>query len=810
MRKALLASALVLTLFLGSPPVPATAATGTTSSSLEILTQCLDQVLPPGTSGNNDTLLQKVARLAKFRQCAVDSGFTLPAALTCVNSASGSTLTVLYTQVKQCITDTRVRVGAVAAQLVTSGYAIDVFRGSVPPLSADARAIVADLTEALGDGTGQIAALRSALAAQQSGGSAATLRPEMTTALAGFSEWNGTIGAVLGGWQGDLDERRTRYLSAASALAQGATALTGSGNTMTALVPSTGAISAKVTGTIDDLKTVAQGTAAVAQVLATLAEALPGITSDLQQINTGLDGANRAMTQMNAAIGQVNQSLDEMNRSIAAANVAMDQINAGIKQANAGMDQMIAGLDEMNAGMDQMNAAVADFPNIKAMLGSGMSLSNFGDFYDDPFQGTPEERLQRLNDQQSRDQYMSLLLGVTPGIGDALGLSGAITGKDVVTGQPLNGTERALGAVFVLGYVKGIGKAADLAGVTGKLNKAGGVLKKTKDAVAALRAGASLPAGWTTRVLSGPPAGLSKQAGVTWTEAVLSGGGAKLFYSSDGRIYAQTDEGLTYLGTRTLDDVGDACLNSFRPETRVVLGGGGTAPIASLRAGDLVLAGDTITGRPVPEPVTAVHVHTDTELTDVTVAGGGPDAVVHTTGEHPFWDADARAWVDAEDLAEGTALRTPAGVTAEVAGVRSFTGSQDMYNLTVAGYHTYFVHAGDTAVLVHNCPMARSPNALKNVKLPKSLNGVDIPHVRENHVPGGAGVHSGKNLWPSTVTDDQITEVAASAFRSNPRVVGWDSGTRMIQAQARVNGKLYEFIINKDSGIMRTIYPKLN
>ena len=53
-----------------------------------------------------------------------------------------------------------------------------------------------------------------------------------------------------------------------------------------------------------------------------------------------------------------------------------------------------------------------------------------------------------------------------------------------------------------------------------------------------------------------------------------------------------------------------------------------------------------------------------------------------------------------------------------------------------------------------------------------------------------------------------LDAVAAAAFRSNPKVVGWDERTRMIQAQARVNGKLYEFIINKDTGIMRSIYPK--
>ena len=103
-------------------------------------------------------------------------------------------------------------------------------------------------------------------------------------------------------------------------------------------------------------------------------------------------------------------------------------------------------------------------------------------------------------------------------------------------------------------------------------------------------------------------------------------------------------------------------------------------------------------GRPVSGVVSALHRHTDAALTDVAVGG----IVLHTTRTHPFWSEDRQAWVFAADLRPGELLRTSDGKLAVVGGVRSFTGSREMYDLTVDDVHTYFVVAGDLAVLVHN------------------------------------------------------------------------------------------------------------
>ena len=84
--------------------------------------------------------------------------------------------------------------------------------------------------------------------------------------------------------------------------------------------------------------------------------------------------------------------------------------------------------------------------------------------------------------------------------------------------------------------------------------------------------------------------------------------------------------------------------------------------------------------------------------------------MVHTTTEHPFWDATTGQWTLAGDLRPGDQLTTTApGTTVTVAAVHTWTGSHDMRNLTVEAIHTYYVIAGTTPVLVHNtfgkCPV---------------------------------------------------------------------------------------------------------
>jgi hypothetical protein len=134
---------------------------------------------------------------------------------------------------------------------------------------------------------------------------------------------------------------------------------------------------------------------------------------------------------------------------------------------------------------------------------------------------------------------------------------------------------------------------------------------------------------------------------------------------------------------------------------------GSTKKIEDVQLGDMVLATDPVTGKTEARRVEDLHLNLDTLLTDLTVkvkAGGEERTVVlNTTYNHPFWDNTAATWVDAGDLTVGHGLLTPDGRTATVESVRVYVGATAMRDLTVADVHTYYVVAGNTPVLVHNC-----------------------------------------------------------------------------------------------------------
>ncbi|WP_316743236.1 LamG-like jellyroll fold domain-containing protein [Streptomyces sp. MK7] len=81
---------------------------------------------------------------------------------------------------------------------------------------------------------------------------------------------------------------------------------------------------------------------------------------------------------------------------------------------------------------------------------------------------------------------------------------------------------------------------------------------------------------------------------------------------------------------------------------------------------------------------------------------GAQDAHLTTTFHHPFYDETQSAFVEAKDLKPGDVLQTPTGTT-EVTGVRLYHAHTTTYDLTIGTLHTYYVEAGATPVLVHNC-----------------------------------------------------------------------------------------------------------
>ncbi|MBC3840548.1 hypothetical protein GXW82_10695 [Streptacidiphilus sp. 4-A2] len=169
---------------------------------------------------------------------------------------------------------------------------------------------------------------------------------------------------------------------------------------------------------------------------------------------------------------------------------------------------------------------------------------------------------------------------------------------------------------------------------------------------------------------------------------------------------------ITPLATASLDG-GDAevseasCLNSFAADTRVVMADGKTEQIrpdqgrrpGRIRRPDHRQAGRRPHGPGDPgAPGQQPRQRRRTRR-------ARPHQHVGHHHEHLFWDATSRDWVPADQLQPGHALRTD-GTRAVVADVQRGHGSAYRYNLTVDQLHTYYVLAGSTPVLVHNCQLA--------------------------------------------------------------------------------------------------------
>jgi hypothetical protein len=100
---------------------------------------------------------------------------------------------------------------------------------------------------------------------------------------------------------------------------------------------------------------------------------------------------------------------------------------------------------------------------------------------------------------------------------------------------------------------------------------------------------------------------------------------------------------------------------------------------------------DTTASRPVQVSNTA------------TSGAGASGSTLTTTFHHPFYDETQAAFIQAQYLHVGDLLQTPDGGTAAVTTIHLFHANTTTYDLTIGTLHTYYVLAGATPVLVHNC-----------------------------------------------------------------------------------------------------------
>ncbi|WP_327349859.1 polymorphic toxin-type HINT domain-containing protein [Streptomyces sp. NBC_01321] len=187
-------------------------------------------------------------------------------------------------------------------------------------------------------------------------------------------------------------------------------------------------------------------------------------------------------------------------------------------------------------------------------------------------------------------------------------------------------------------------------------------------------------------------------------------------------------------------DGGGTC-NSFVPGTKVLMADGSTKPIEEVKTGDKVVATDPETGERRIETVTAeIKGQGLKHLVKVTIDTDGKKgtktAQVTATDGHPFWVPELGEWIKATDLHSGQWLQTSAGTYVQITAIERWTAqTAAVHNLTVSDLHTYYVLAGASPVLVHNCG--------DKVWEP-FREGVD--HADQGTLPTSAGISPGSSL----------------------------------------------------------------
>ena len=131
--------------------------------------------------------------------------------------------------------------------------------------------------------------------------------------------------------------------------------------------------------------------------------------------------------------------------------------------------------------------------------------------------------------------------------------------------------------------------------------------------------------------------------------------------------------------------------------------------IGSLKIGDHVLSFDPTTGTTGIYTVTAILIHTDQQIEYLTIDGER----LLTTPEHPFYTQE-RGFTPAGELWQGAHVRKADGSFGMVQAIKVEQHPQQMYNLTVAHAHTFFV--GNQRWLVHSiCSIAGGGASVENI-----------------------------------------------------------------------------------------------
>ncbi|MFC0437396.1 LamG-like jellyroll fold domain-containing protein [Kutzneria buriramensis] len=276
--------------------------------------------------------------------------------------------------------------------------------------------------------------------------------------------------------------------------------------------------------------------------------------------------------------------------------------------------------------------------------------------------------------------------------------------------------------------------------------------------------------------------------------------------------------------------------HSFVGSTGVLMSDGSSKPISQVKVGDKIansVPGDTTLQTHTVQNV--IVTQTDRDFVDLTVkklatklgkAAAGvalaaaavlgsaapasaDTSTLTTTYHHPFYDITQTAFVDAVNLHPGDQLQTADGATAEITSTRAYHEADVTYDLTIDGLHTYYVEAGATALLVHNCDNVNwSPKSTKT-----------FGHVFERHGAGGKNLKGLVGRAASTGEEQGQwldNNAAADLLREHwdpdnlePRVIDIPEGLGQV---VRPDGTIVPasravIVPRKPGGVYKTAYP---
>ncbi|MFF0574621.1 polymorphic toxin-type HINT domain-containing protein [Streptosporangium saharense] len=157
--------------------------------------------------------------------------------------------------------------------------------------------------------------------------------------------------------------------------------------------------------------------------------------------------------------------------------------------------------------------------------------------------------------------------------------------------------------------------------------------------------------------------------------------------------------------TRPQPPAAKASCNSFAVGSLVLMADGTAKPVEKIDLGEQVVATDPESGETTAKPVVGLITgEGEKHLVRITLGDqGSTTGQIVTTDGHPFWVESEHRWLKADALQPGMWLRTSAGTHIQITALKKWTAHKRVHNLTVADVHTYYVLAGASPVLVHNC-----------------------------------------------------------------------------------------------------------